>query len=171
MSLRFLPANSDQIPLVRSLAHKIFPETYAALLSAEQIKYMLDMMYGAENLQKQFDEGHLFYLLYYFGQPLGYASIQVLENKALLHKLYVDASLQGKGVGGQFINYLEQIALEQEATVMQLYVKRDNPAKGFYDRMGYVVVQEVDKHIGNDYWMRDYLMEKVIHRPSKEAPR
>ena len=48
------------------------------------------------------------------------------------------------------------------ATSLQLQVNRDNAAKSFYEKLGFVILKEADFDIGNGYFMRDYVMEKKL---------
>ena len=49
-------AGIDDIPLIRELTFRVWPQTYASILSQEQIDYMLDMMYSEASLKKQIAE-------------------------------------------------------------------------------------------------------------------
>ena len=46
-------ATVTDIPLIRELTYKVWPQTYVNILSAEQIDYMLEMMYSTASLEKQ----------------------------------------------------------------------------------------------------------------------
>lgn len=48
------------------------------------------------------------------------------------------------------------------ATVLELNVNRQNKARIFYEKFGFVIVEEKDIPIGNGYFMNDYVMQKVI---------
>jgi ribosomal protein S18 acetylase RimI-like enzyme len=50
----------------------------------------------------------------------------------------------------------------QGATTLQLNVNRNNPAKIFYEKLGFAVLNEEDIDIGNGYFMNDYVMQKMI---------
>jgi hypothetical protein len=41
-------------------------------------------------------------------------------------------------------------------------VNRYNKARAFYEKLGFVVIDEKDFDIGNGYFMNDYVMEKKI---------
>ena len=49
-------AESGDIPLIRELTFRVWPQTYASILSQEQIDYMLEMMYSESSLKKQMTE-------------------------------------------------------------------------------------------------------------------
>ena len=52
------------IQLIRELTFKVWPQTYAAIISQEQIDYMLDMMYSEASLKKQMKKKVVNSLLY-----------------------------------------------------------------------------------------------------------
>jgi len=41
-------------------------------------------------------------------------------------------------------------------------VNRNNVAKDFYEKFGFIVIKEEDLDIGNGYFMNDYVMQKNI---------
>ena len=93
-------ATLADIPLINELAWIVFPHTYKELLTPGQIDYMMDWMYSPANLQKQLDEGHVYYIAYRDGKPCGYVSVQpegiADDGRLLFHlqKIYVLPSEQ-----------------------------------------------------------------------------
>ena len=45
---------------------------------------------------------------------------------------------------------------------MELNVNRNNPAVAFYEKMGMHKASQGDFHIGNGYYMNDYIMAMEI---------
>jgi hypothetical protein len=45
--------------------------------------------------------------------------------------------------------------------LIELCVNRGNAAQYFYEKMGFKVIESKDFPIGN-YWMNDFVMQKVI---------
>jgi ribosomal protein S18 acetylase RimI-like enzyme len=156
-------ATIEDIPLIRQLTFKVWPQTYAAILSPEQIDYMLEMMYSESSLQQQMESSCRFILVYDDKDPVGFASYQEIKPAIWkLHKLYILSSQQGKGTGRFVIDHIIKEISQQGANALQLQVKRDNKAKLFYDKIGFVVTEEIKLDIGNGYYMEDYIMEKKI---------
>jgi diamine N-acetyltransferase len=160
--IKIIKASEDKLLNIRQLALDMFPKTYQKLLSCEQIIYMLDMMYSPTSLQQQLTDGAIFYLLHIDNKDSGYGSISISQQTATLHKLYLAANAQGLGLGKKLIFFLEYEAKKLGACQMELYVKRDNPARFFYEKMGYKIIKNIDKNIGGGYWMCDYLMQKEL---------
>ncbi len=156
-------ATVDDIPLIRELCFKVWPQTYASTITQEQIDYMLDKMYSSESLQKQMESGSQFILIYEEGEPVGFASyFEKTPSVFKLDKIYVLPSQQGKGTGRFVINYIVDQIKQKGATALQLQVNRHNKAKNFYEKMGFVVIEEKDFDIGRGFFMNDYVMEKQL---------
>lgn len=50
------PSSISDIPLIRNLTFRIWPQTYASILSQEQIDFMLEKMYSEASLIRQMKE-------------------------------------------------------------------------------------------------------------------
>ena len=162
-SLRLRRAIQKDIPLIRELSHKIWPSAYGAILSAEQIDYMLKMMYSEESLLGQMKERHEFIIVNDGQTPVGFASFSLVENGIYkLHKLYVMPQNQGKGTGKFVITEILKAMLRKGGTALRLNVNRNNKAKDFYEKLGFVIINEEDIDIGNGYFMNDYVMERKM---------
>ncbi len=156
-------ATTADIPLIRDLTFKIWPQTYAPILSAEKIDYMLDMMYSESSLQKQMEDDCQFIIVYDGEEPVGFASYQeTAARRYKLHKIYVLASQQGKGTGRFVIEHILDLLKQQGAGSLELQVNRQNKAKGFYEKLGFVVTSEMDLDIGGGHFMNDYIMVKTL---------
>lgn len=155
-------ATLEDIEMINRLAWIVFPHTYKEILSPEQMEYMMDWMYSPENLHKQMTEdGHIYYLAFEGDEPAGYLSIQPEgEHTYHLQKIYVLPSFQRKKLGKllfeQAIKAIKE--LHPEPCQMRLNVNRQNKALTFYEKMGMKKVDEGDFHIGNGYYMNDYIM-------------
>lgn len=161
--LKIRKATSKDIPLIRELTFKVWPQTYAAIVSREQIEYMMEMMYSEASLLKQMNDGCRFIIAYDNNEPVGFASCQETEPSLFkLHKIYVLNSQQGKGTGKFMIEYLLNDIRQKGGSALQLQVNRHNKARNFYEKLGFVTIQEADFDIGNGYFMNDYIMEKKL---------
>jgi ribosomal protein S18 acetylase RimI-like enzyme len=162
--MRIRKAYEHDIPLIRDLTYKIWPPTYSGILTEDQINYMLDLMYSEKALAQQMQQGHEFVMIYDGVEPIGFASISLLEPGVFkLHKLYVLTSYQGKGAGRFAVAELIKVVKRKGATTLLLNVNRQNKAKGFYEKLGFVAIREEDIDIGNGYFMTDYVMELKLN--------
>ncbi len=159
-------ATIEDCSLLNKLAWEIFPQTYSKMHTREQNEYMMEWMYSIESLTRQIaDEGHVYFLLYEDEEPIGYVSVRP-EGTDLFHlqKIYVLPSRQGKGYGKLLFHYAVQYIKEAHPLpcIMELNVNRHNNAVNFYQSMGMVIDHEGDFHIGNGYYMNDYIMRMEI---------
>jgi diamine N-acetyltransferase len=154
----------DDIPLIRKLTFRVWPQTYAAIISQEQIDFMLEKMYSEASLTRQMTtEGCSFILVYENTCPVGFASFGELEPGLWkLHKIYILPNQQGKGTGRYAIDHIINIIKQQGAKTLQLQVNRYNKAKEFYERLGFTVINTADFDIGNGFFMNDYVMERKL---------
>lgn len=152
-------------PTIQRLAQEIWYPTYSPILSQEQLRYMLDHIYDLDTITQQIKENLQTYLLLTVDeQPIGFAAFSPREENPdvfKLHKLYCLVETKGKGYGKQLIEEVERRVLAHGKHILELNVNRHNPAKSFYEKMGYEVAYEEDIPIG-DYWMNDYVMRKVL---------
>lgn len=154
----------EDIPLIRQLTFNVWPQTYAAIISQQQINYMLEIMYSEAALKKQMtEEDTLFIIVYDDAEPVGFAAYQEIKPTTWkLHKIYILTTQQGKGTGKFVIDHIIKGIQEQGATALQLQVNRHNKARNFYEKIGFTVIEEADFDIGNGYFMNDYVMEKKL---------
>jgi len=103
-------AEREHIPIIRQLALVVFPHTYQFINTPGQVTYMLDRMYSEEALQEQMDCGHVFFLVYFNGDPYGYASVgKDFDASAVwkLYKIYILPESQKSGLGKALLETAE----------------------------------------------------------------
>ena len=151
----------QDIPLIQELAERIWWPTYSSIISKEQIRFMLDLIYSPEALKNVMEEGSQHFLLLRDANGFqGFAAFggRREDSKVYkLHKLYVDPNTQGKGYGKLLINEIKQRLAELKVNTLDLNVNRYNKAKSFYEKLGFIVLKEEDVAIG-PYWMNDFVM-------------
>ena len=159
-------ATTKDIPLIQQLAEQVFPETYKNIITPEQCRYMMDMMYSEESLRLQMtEEGHVYQLLSVDGEAAGYVSVQPIESDLYeLQKIYVLPRFQGRHLGRTLFDAAVALVkkLHPEPCRIFLHVNRYNKAKTFYEHLGLKVTKQGDYNIGHGYFMNDYIMEKEI---------
>lgn len=162
------PATEAQLSIVQAIAHQTWPDTFAAILSPEQIDYMLEMMYSDEALKTQMnDKNHVFLLAQETAGNtyLGFLSYELRYKgspQTKIHKIYLLPASQGKGIGKQLIETVATLAKSQQNDTLSLNVNRHNKAIQFYERMGFAHVATEQIDIGNGFIMDDYVMEKPV---------
>jgi GNAT superfamily N-acetyltransferase len=162
-----IKATKADLPTIHDMAQVTFRHTYREMLSPDQIDYMMEWMYALPSLEKQLNDGHVYYIAMLGDEPCGYVSVQyegdTSDGKAQfhLHKIYIMPAHQGKGLGrilfNQVLDFAKNTASCKPITI-ELNMNRDNPALHFYQHLGLKILRSGDFHIGNGYYMNDYIL-------------
>lgn len=159
-------AKKSDIPFIREVAELTWPISYAGIISPEQIRYMLDLMYSESKIEAAItDPNQAFWLAEENGKVVGFCGIEHEYPEAgftRIHKLYILPETQGSGLGKILIDQVEREAKKQGNTRLHLNVNKQNNAVGFYQKHGFAVDHEEVLDIGNGYVMDDYIMIKQI---------
>ena len=161
----------EDMQTIHDMAQTVFRETYKEILSPEQMEYMMEWMYSMDSLQRQLEEGHVYYMALYDGVPAGYLSVQREgtdgEGREVFHlqKIYVLPLFQGKRVGQALfdtaIGHVRGAKMGEKA-LMELNVNRANKAVEFYRHQGMTILRQGDFDIGEGFYMNDYIMGLTI---------
>lgn len=161
------PATYDDIPAINAMAQVVFRQTYRSILSPEQMEFMMDWMYSLENLTAQMNGGHRFFIAEDDIGLHGYVSVRPDGSDAdgtpvfHLEKIYVMPEAQGSGLGkALFETAVAAVrgAVNNTPARLELNVNRNNPAVGFYKKLGMTILRQGDFPIGHGFYMNDYIM-------------
>jgi ribosomal protein S18 acetylase RimI-like enzyme len=155
-------ATALELPILESLAHEIWPHTYADIITKEQMDFMLNWMYSTETLVAQQQSGHEFYLISKDNTDVGFIALEQAGQELKVNKVYVLPEIQGSGAGKQLMDKAIERAKTKNCTHLFLQVNRANKAKFFYDKLGFTIRSEEDFDIGNGFFMNDYVMELKV---------
>lgn len=154
-------ATEDDIPAIIDIAEKTWWPTYERILSRDQIRYMLDVIYNPEILKSQISGGvQTFLILWADARPQAFASYEVHAQDPRVYRinrLYVLPQNQKKGYGAALVNEIKDRVAKKNIRTLDLNVNRFNSARLFYERIGFKVIREEDVPVG-PYWMNDYVM-------------
>ena len=161
-----------ELKIVAELAWKIFPRTYEELIPAEQIPYMMRLMYGDEAMRKEFAEGMKFALIREGETPIGYISWHLCDGEAgrmaRLEKLYLDFDRHGRSIGNTALRYVIAEAERAGAAFITLNVNKGNlRAQKAYCRAGFYRWRSETEDIGNGFVKDDYVMRYDITPPCR----
>lgn len=151
---------------VRNLAETIWPVCYKDILSVEQIKYMLEMMYAQDVITREVSEGIHYCFIESAGVIAGFLSWgpwHAADHTAKLHKIYLLPDKQGQGIGSRAIEMVKKQVEAMGIRRLRLNVNRQNfKAIQCYANNGFTMVQLENNDIGNGFFMTDYVMETKI---------
>jgi RimJ/RimL family protein N-acetyltransferase len=154
MHVNLIP--TTQFVVIEKLAREIWNAHYPGIISTQQIEYMLTHLYALDALQKQADNGQVFYLICNENrEEKGFVSVTSKEDQSLfIHKFYINE--RGKGLGAAVFASLLNLYAPQK---IQLTVNRYNiKAINFYFKLGFIIEKVADFPIGNDFVMEDFVM-------------
>lgn len=159
--------NTDEnFTSIRAISEEVWPIAYGEILSHEQLDYMIEMMYSVASLQEQANEkGHHFILAVNDKDTVGFASYEFNYNglaATKIHKIYILSTQQGKGIGKMLIDYIANVAHQNNQKDLLLNVNKNNVAIHFYKKLGFLITAEEVIDIGKGYVMDDYVMQLSI---------
>ncbi len=159
--IRFRPAAEADIPLLRSLAERIWRAWFPGLISNGQIDYMLEWMYSPATLAREIREGVIWELAFMGDEPAGYlsCSLEAAASRLELRKVYLLPELHGRGLGQRMIERAKEAARGAGARSIFLRVNRGNArAVRAYERAGFRVAETSVRDIGRGFVMDDFVM-------------
>lgn len=166
--MKFIEAKEKDIPLIQNLARRSWEAAYAAILSPEQIEYMLKTLYSQNEITIHLQNPDYHYYLIFdetnnsFEGFIGYEH-GFEEYTTKLHRIYLVPESKGKGIGTAAIDFLKEKTSSGNDRRIILNVNKNNPAKKFYESQEFSVFNEVVVDIGNGFVMDDYEMEFLFH--------
>lgn len=158
-------ADSTDFSTIEYIARQTWPAAYGAILTTEQLAYMLDLFYCHEALSQDVTQkNHLYFLAFLEGKAVGFAGIQhhYLPNTTKIHKLYILPQYQRLNIGKQLLNFVSQQTKEAGGNSLTLNVNRYNSAKLFYEKQGFTVLKTEDIELDFGYVMEDYVLNKTL---------
>lgn len=149
---------------ISELAHIIWREHYSAILSPQQIEYMLEKFQTPEAMQKAAADGYGYYIIKRLGVPIGYIGLKLNEpqGKLFLSKLYILSDYRGNGYARDALMQLEDMCRKNRLCAIWLTVNKYNPSYEAYKKMGFNTIKEAVTDIGGGFVMDDYIMEKEV---------
>jgi diamine N-acetyltransferase len=158
-ALSIRKATQHDIPVIRDIALHTWPSTYGTILQPAALQYMLEFFYSEAALLQQMKDGQQFFLASADDQVIGFGSVSEAANGVFkLNKLYVLPGIQKTGAGKALMDRAFAIARNSGAHQLILNVNRNNPAIGFYTRLGFSIRGEEDVDLGNGVVQEDYVM-------------
>lgn len=157
-------AETGDAAVLAGLASEIWHEYYGAILSLEQIDYMVDKFQSATAIADQIaSQGYEYILMQADGTYVGYMAVQAEGSKLFLSKLYVLKAYRGRGYASRSLAFVMQQCRERGLNAVWLTVNRYNDASiAVYEKKGFKKVREQVADIGNGYVMDDFIMEMEV---------
>jgi GNAT superfamily N-acetyltransferase len=159
--------HQSELPIIKSLAHQIWPRCYPGIIPDRQISYMLSIWYDIGAMAREMQARDVWFALIEAENhgPVGYLSIERVHREPVIfiNKLYVLTDMHGCGIGATALDWIAARAIEQGCTHLRLRVnKRNALAIRAYLRGGFTFKEDVVTDIGSGFVMDDYVMEKLV---------
>lgn len=161
--IAFRRAGTEDVPLLRDLAQRIWRAYYPAIVGHEQVEYMLGQMYSAKTIERELGEGVVWKVAMLDADAVGFLSLTP-GAQAKLNKLYLLTELHGQGFGAAMIEHACTVARDAGASELHLQVnKRNERALRAYERAGFRRVKEAVFDIGGGFVMDDYVLARRLN--------
>lgn len=157
--------------LLQEISKRTFYDSFAALNTAENMKFHLDNHFTQEKLTAEIlNRNSTFFFAVHEGTPVGYLKINqgiaqtVLPNDQAIEieRIYVDQLFKGSGIGKSFITKAEELANASGAKYLWLGVWEHNEqAIRFYEKNGFVKFSHHIFKLGDDE-QTDLLLKKIL---------
>nr|WP_294859835.1 GNAT family N-acetyltransferase [uncultured Fluviicola sp.] len=160
-------ADKSDISKIEEIAKNTWPIAYKDVISPDQIRYMLDLMYSKSKIEAAIqDPNQAFWLAEKQGETLGFCGIEIhnpTSEYLRIHKLYVLPETQGLGVGKLLVEKVTEEAQSLGIHLLHLNVNKKNKAYYFYKKLGFEIDHEEVIDIGNGFVMDDFVMVKDLN--------
>ena len=159
-------ATTEDASQIADPAKVIWWAHFPAIISKEQVEYMLSRWYTAEAIAQDMESGHVTYLkLLKDGQLIAFASCgpSGTDGEMQLHRLYVHPRLQRRGYGSSMIRHVEKEAAQGGHQILLIKVNKNNTgAISSYKKNGFAVRRSAKVDIGGGFSLDDYHMTKAL---------
>ena len=158
-------ADSTDFSTIEYIARQTWLAAYGAILTTEQLVYMLDLFYCHEALSQDVTQkNHFYFLVFLEGKAVGFTGIQhhYLPYTTKIHKLYILPQYQRLNIGKQLLDFVSQRTKVDGGNSLTLNVNRYNSAKLFYEKQGFTVLRSEDILLDFGYVMEDYVLIKTL---------
>lgn len=155
------PLAESEIESLGKLAHEIWHAHYPAIISREQIDFMLGQRYSTEAIRGNLSGQH-WLVAWRDRSMVGFAHSLADDAPGSwkLDKLYVHPSFQRAGIGQALLQATVEQVRQAGGKRLVLRVNRHNEAAlAAYAKYGFRVYGEHVLDIGNGFVMDDFLLE------------
>ncbi len=161
--IRIRKAVPADAALIEALARRIWMPHYIAIISAEQIAYMLDLFQSQSAILHDMAHGYTYDIAFCGDEPCGYCAVRDDGDTHFLSKLYVEDEYRGRGIARALVERAVRRAQSKRAACLKLVCnKRNTGSLAAYARLGFSVTGECVTQLGNGYVMDDYQLEKPV---------
>ncbi len=154
----------DDINELVIIAREIWREHYPPIIGIEQVEYMLENFHSKDVITVEITQhNYAYYLIKNNNGVIGYIGIQLKGDDLFLSKIYIRSSERGNGIGKASMNFIKDLALENNMNRISLTVNKNNTGSiAAYYRLGFIKTGDICVDIGGGFKMDDIQMELGI---------
>ena len=154
-------STSNEINEVVKIARDIWREYYPPIIGIDQVEYMLENYHSKDAITIEITrDNYAYYLIKVKNRIIGYIGIQLKGDDLFLSKIYIRSSERGNGIGKASMNFIKDLALENNINRISLTVNKNNSGSiAAYYRLGFIKTGDICVDIGGGYEMDDIQME------------
>ena len=149
--LRIVPVTNEELILnVATMAEEIWHEYFPALISDEQIDYMLEKFLSFDSIFEQIQNGYEYFLLIHDYTFAGFAGVHEENGSLFLSKLYIHKDL------------IELCKVRSLDKIWLTCNRGNESALAIYKHFGFIQTREQVSDIGGGFVMDDYILEYPV---------
>jgi GNAT superfamily N-acetyltransferase len=158
---RIRPLAENDVEELARLASEIWHNHYPAIISLDQIDYMLAQRYAPDLIRAQLnDPEHGWWVAVENGNLTAFAHVTLMPDHGKLDKLYVHPDHQHQGLGAALLKEASNWARHSGRNRLVLQVNRHNAlALNAYRKYGFSITESRVCDIGGGYVMDDHFLE------------
>jgi GNAT superfamily N-acetyltransferase len=99
----------------------------------------------------EYDSLSRHFLGFYEKNPCGNARVRTTENGIKLERFCVLLPYRNRNVGQNLV--LKLVEEAKLSNTLQIYLHAQIQALGFYEKLGFTILREIDQRLGRRYWL------------------
>jgi len=171
--ITLIPIKIIDQKVLMNLMKKIYPPAYSHFWK-DDCSWYLHQIYGKENLHQELSNANsMYYFVCYNDTTVGILKLikdceypPLASQKGFkVHRIYLDPSVQGKGLGEALMNYAHKVATAQGHTLIWVdAMDTQTQAQHFYKKLGYqkTAIQRLDFQLLHDEHRPMWYMHKML---------
>ena len=154
----------DQLEQVAALAERIWHEYFPAIISEDQINYMVDTFQSLPAMKEQIArEQYTYYQIRQQGALVGYVGLANQPEVCFLSKFYLSKEARGDGLATPAFQAVCAVARQWgKKKVVLTCNKHNSHSLDVYKHWGFQITDAVVTQIGHGYVRDDYILEYTL---------
>ncbi|MEG2864298.1 MAG: GNAT family N-acetyltransferase [Eggerthellaceae bacterium] len=168
MNISLFPLTTDEdLHAVADMASEIWHEYWPAILSKEQIDYMVKHLQSFQPIAHDVRQAgyRYWFIIDEAGRRVGYTAAQTQREtqRLFISKIYLYQEERGKHYASAVLNFYEELGRTEGLKALYLTVNKHNELGcRAYTGHGFTTIDSVQTDIGHGFIMDDFIMEKQI---------